>query len=174
MPGPTIFQYAYVVADVEAAAHEWAATVGAGPFFVTPHHRADWFSYRGLPVEADVTYAFGYSGDVQIQLVEQHDDTPSIYREMFPTGFGHHHVARLVERYAAERDRLVERGFELACELGANDITACYFDTRESIGVYTELHSSTARIRATFARWQAEHETWDGNGSPIRRHTSGT
>lgn len=169
-----IFQYAYLVDDVEAAAHHWAEAVGAGPFFLTPHHRADWFRYRGEPVEADVTYAFGYSGDTQIQLIQQHDDTPSIYRDMFPTGSGHHHVARLAEDYPAERDRLVAMGFELACELGANDITACYLDTRSTIGVYTELHSITPRITATFARWRDEHLGWDRSGSPLRHHTSGT
>jgi hypothetical protein len=174
MDAKPIFQYAYLVADVETASHAWAETVGAGPFFVTPHHRADWFRYRGEPVEADVTYAFGYSGDVQIQLVQQHDDTPSIYRDMFPTGFGHHHVARLVDEYETERDRLAAGGFALACELRANDISACYFDTRSSIGAYTELHSSTARIRATFARWRAAHAAWNRRDAPLRYHASGT
>jgi len=169
-----IFQHAFFVEDVESAARDWAETNGAGPFFVTPHHRADRFVYHGEPVEADVTYAFGYSGGAQIQLIQQHDDTPSIYRDMYPTGFGHHHVARLVPDFGAERDRLAALGFEVACELEANDISACYLDTRSSIGVYTELHSITPRILSTFERWRDQHLRWDGAGTPLRHHASGT
>lgn len=171
-----IFQYAYFVDSIGVAAGRWAALTGAGPFFVTEHHSPDEFSYRGTDVEADVSYAFGYSGETQIQLIEQHDDTPSIYRDMYPTGFGHHHVARLVDedRYEAARDHLVGTGFELACELRANDIRACYLDTRPSIGVYTELHTITPRILTTFARWRDAHAEWDGTGSPLRHHVSGS
>ena len=170
------FQFAYLVESIEQAAERWASVNGAGPFFVTGHHRADEFAYRSEPVEADVSYAFGYSGEIQIQLIEQHDDTPSIYRDMFPTGFGHHHVARLIEEddFDAERDRLVAAGFELACELRANDIRACYLDTRSAIDAYTELHTITPRILTTFARWRDAHAEWDGTGSPLRHHVSGS
>lgn len=174
-PEPPIFQAAYLVADIEDAAGQWAATTGAGPFFVTEHHVADRFAYRGTTDEADVTYAFGYSGSLQIQLVQQHDDTPSIYRDMFPDGgYGHHHVARLVHDYNGHRERLLDAGHELACELHANGIDAAYFDTRAAIGCYTELHSHTDRIEATFARWRDAHDAWDGNGPCLRVHVSGT
>ncbi len=176
--GLPLFQYAYVVADVEESAERWARTVGAGPFFVSAHHIGDRFEYRGTAVEADVTYAFGYAGDCQIQLIAQHDDQPSIYRDTYP-GYpagtlGFHHVASLVRDYAGARQRLLDQGHVLACELWANDIVACYFDTRDTIGCFTELHSHTDRIAATFARWRAAHHEWDGTGPVIRTHTSGT
>ncbi len=174
MPGP-IFQYAYLVDDIDASAQRRAEVNGAGPFFITRHHKADSFAYRGEPVEADVSYAFGYSGDAQIQLIEQHDDTPSIYRDMYEAGtYGHHHVARLVPDYPSERARMAELAGEPHCELFANDIVACYFDTTPQLGYYTELHSITDRILATFARWKDAHDRWDGTGSPIRSHESGT
>jgi len=172
--GLPIFQFAYVVDDLDAAADHWASTMGAGPFFVAAHHRADRFLYRGQPIEADVSYAFGYSGTTQIQLVVQHDDLPSIYREMFPSGGGLHHIASLVADYDGARQRLLDQGHELACELDANDIHACYFDCRTSLQCFVELHSRTDRIVATFARWQQEHEEWDGQGAALRHHTSGT
>lgn len=175
MAAQPIFQYAYLVADIEQSAVAWAGTNGAGPFFVTEHHRADRFTYRGQPIEADVSYAFGYSGETQIQFIQQHDRTDSIYREMFDDGqFGHHHVARLVADYEGERDRLVAAGHELACELHANDIDAAYLDTRAAIGVFTELHSITDRILTTFGRWRDAHREWDGTGSPLRTHVSGS
>ena len=176
-PRPSVFQVAYYVPDLAEAATRWATTIGAGPFFVAAHHRADRFTYRGTAVEADVSYAFGYSGDLQIQLIEQHDDLPSIYRELYPevpTRGGFHHVAHLVDDYEGERQRLLDQGFDLACELHANDIVACYFDTRDATGAFTELHSRTPRIVATFGRWRQAHEEWDGVTQPLRGHVSGT
>ena len=175
--GLPVFQYAYVVDDVAAAAERWARVLGAGPFFAAWHHRADRFEYRGTDVEADVTYAFGYSGGTQVQLIQQHDDLPSIYRDMYPgypsTG-GFHHVASLVADFDGAKQRLADQGHVLACDLDANDIHACYFDTRDSIGGFTELHSLTDRIVATFARWHQAHLDWDGTGSALREHVSGT
>lgn len=171
----TIFQFAYVVPDLAEAARKWATTLDAGPFFVAAHHKADSFEYRGTPVEADVSYAFGYAGDAQIQFIQQHDDSPSIYREMYgPTESGFHHVASLVKDYPEQRQRLLDQGYALACELHANDIVACYFDTRETLGCFTELHSYSDRIAATFARWHDAHLAWDGQGDPLRGHQSGT
>jgi hypothetical protein len=77
-----------------------------------------------------VSYAFGYLGDVMIQLIEQHDDTPSIYREMYgPDEEGFHHVASLVHDFAAARQHFLDQGFELACELSTGGVDAAYFDT---------------------------------------------
>jgi Glyoxalase/Bleomycin resistance protein/Dioxygenase superfamily len=171
----TVFQHAYVVDDIEAAAIEFSRTLYAGPFYVTQHHHAPEFTYRGTTTQADVSYAFGYSGQQQIQLIQQHDDLPSIYRDMYPRGgTGFHHVAMLVRDYSGERQRLLDEGFELACELHVNDVDACYFDTRAATGGFTELHSWSERIVFTFARWRAANEAWDGTGPATRHHVSGT
>ena len=170
-----LFQYAYFVRSIEDAAEQWSALAGAGPFFVTRHHVADRFEYRGTAQEADVSYAFGYVGDVQIQLIEQHDDTPSIYLDMFPDrGEGQHHIARLVADYEGERDAIVAAGHPLACELEANGIHACYLDTRDAIGVFTELHSITDRILTTFTRWSDAHDERIDTGDILRHHESGS
>ena len=76
------FQEAYFVNDVEEACEKWARAYNAGPFIVVPHHKTDAFMYRGTDQEADVTYGFGYLGEMMIQFIQQHDDTPSIYRDM--------------------------------------------------------------------------------------------
>jgi hypothetical protein len=93
---------------------------------------------------------------------------------MYPTGEGFHHIASLVDDYDGARRRLLDAGLELACELEANDIQACYLDTRATLGCFTELHSRTDRIVATFTRWQQAHADWDGSGPALRSHVSGT
>ena len=163
-----IFQYAYFVRDVDEAAMRWHTLLGAGPFFVARHHRTDRFSYRGEPLEADVSYAFGYAGECQIQLIQQHDDTPSIYLDMFEPGEeGLHHVATLVHDFEGELDRLTGMGFDLACRLYADGVDAAYVDTRPALGCFTELHGDPPHIVKTFAQWKRAHDAWDGSGAPV-------
>lgn len=167
-----LFQQAYVVNDLDEGARRWSALAGAGPFFMTRHHATDRFRYRGEPVEADVSYAFGYLGDLMIQLIEQHDDSPSIYRDMFPAGTeGFHHIAFLVPaaEFATERQRIIDLGCEAACDLEAGGVHACYLDAREQLGVFVELHDDPPRIPAVFGEWREAHRTWDGVDPIIER-----
>ncbi len=154
-----MFQQAYFVNDLERAMHHWNRLFGAGPFVVTEHHKADRFEYRGTDQEADVSYAFGYLGDMMIQFIVQHDDTPSIYRDMFAPGEqGFHHVGVLVHEWDAERQRLLELGFDIACELWADEVNAAYFDTRSANGCFTEIHGDPPHILGAFAEWRRAHE----------------
>ena len=159
-----IFQYAYFVNSIDEAAHRWNELLGAGPFFAARHHQTDRFVYRGEPVEADVSYAFAYCGDCQIQLIEQHDETPSIYRDMYKRGEeGFHHVATLVTDFEGELKRLTDMGFDLACRLYADNVDAAYVDTRSVIGCFTEIHADPPHIIEGFARWKKAHDEFDGS-----------
>jgi hypothetical protein len=76
LPGE-IRQIGYVVRDFDEALATWIG-LGVGPWFVIRAlpHRA---SYRGEPCAVTLSIAFANSGDMQIELIHQHDDTPSIY-----------------------------------------------------------------------------------------------
>jgi catechol 2,3-dioxygenase-like lactoylglutathione lyase family enzyme len=162
-----LFQHAYFVSDLETSIREWHELFGAGPFAVAPHHRTDTFVYRGTSTEADVSYAFGYLGDLMIQFIQQHDDQPSIYHDMYAPGEqGFHHVAYLVSDFAAERTRLLDMGFEVACELFADGVNAAYFDTRTITGGFTEIHGDPPHIKKVFARWHQAHRDWK-SGDPV-------
>lgn len=163
-----LFQQAYLVNDLEKSIHEWTELFGAGPFVVTEHHRTDTFTYRGTDQEADVSYAFGYLGDMMIQFIVQHDDTPSIYRDMFAAGEeGFHHVGVLVHDFDGERQRLIDAGFEPACELYADRVNASYFDTRSVNGCFTEIHGDPPHILGAFANWRRAHELRQPGDSEI-------
>ncbi len=156
-----LFQHAYLVNDVEEACEKWNRLYRAGPFVVTHHHKTDTFMYRGTDQEADVSYAFGYLGDMMIQFIQQHDDTPSIYRDMYAAGEeGFHHVGILVNNYEEEKARIMDMGFELACELHADNVDACYIDTRATSGGVTEVHDAPPHLLAAFAGWKRAHELY--------------
>jgi hypothetical protein len=163
-----LFQQAYFVNSIDASADKWAKAFGAGPFFAARHHQTERFSYRGTSVQADVSYAFGYLGDTMIQLIEQHDEKPSIYRDMYARGQeGFHHIAYLVSDFVAERQFWLDQGYALATELFADDVNAAYFDTRSLNGVFTEIHGDPISSLGVFALWKCAHEAWDGTGSAI-------
>ena len=163
-----LFQQAYYVNDLEKACIDWNRLFGAGPFLLVPHHKTDEFAYRGTDQEADVSYAFGYLGDMMIQFIEQHDDTPSIYRDMFAPGEeGFHHVGVLVHDFAEERQRLIDMGFEVACELWADNVNAAYLDTRSANGCFTEIHGDPPHILASFAYWRRRHELMKPGDDPF-------
>ena len=163
-----LFQQAYYDNDVEEAAHKWNRLFGAGPFVLVPHHKTDRFDYRGTDQEADVSYAFGYLGDMMIQFIAQHDDTPSIYLDMFEEGQeGFHHVGVLVNDFAGERQRFMDMGFEVACQLYADNVDAAYLDTRSANGCFTEIHDDPPHILASFAGWRRAHELYRPGDNPI-------
>ncbi|SFS09643.1 VOC family protein [Sphingomonas jatrophae] len=160
----SLFQQAWFVSSIDAAAKRWAEAFGAGPFFMVRHHRTEEFSYRGAATEAAVSYAFGYLGDTMIQFIEQHDDAPSIYRDMYGPGEeGFHHVAYLVSDFAAERERWIALGYPLACELYADGVNAAYFDTRPLNGGFTEIHGDPMHIMGLFGLWHRAHLARDAS-----------
>ncbi len=91
-PGP-IRQNAYLVDDLQAAVRPWLRA-GIGPWFVLRSLTQTDSEYRGEKTAPVVSIAFANSGDLQIELIEQEDDSPSIYREFTDNGHhGFHHVA---------------------------------------------------------------------------------
>ena len=164
-----VFQYAWVVNDLDDGCRRWNAVTGAGPFFVTRFHKGQNHVDHGQPFTGGLSYAFGYAGETQIQLIQVHDDTPSIYRDMFKAGEeGFHHVAMLVpDPPWAEKARFEAAGYPSVSELWAT-ADVCYIDTRAAIGCFTELHGDNEAIRAVFRGWKAAADGWDGSTDVIR------
>jgi hypothetical protein len=161
------FQAAYLVNDLDAAIRTWSDTFGAGPFRTAMHHKTDRFHYRGTDQQADVSYAFGYLGATMIQFIQQHDETPSIYRDMFARGQeGFHHVGVLVHDFEGEYQRLRDLGFEDACRLYADNVDAAYFDTRSVNGCFTEIHGDPTYHLGRWATMRRAHERWQPGDSP--------
>ncbi len=168
-----VFQYAYLVNDIEAAAMTWIRLFGAGPFFRAPHHTVTtdprgYFRYRDEVGESDVSYAFAYCGPVQIQLIQQHDECPSIYTEMFGPGQeGFHHVGILSADLERDKQDFLAQGLDLAVEMWST-ADVVYFNAVRQIGCFIEIHGDNADIRQVFQRWKIAHDTWDGQTDPLR------
>ncbi|WP_284225549.1 VOC family protein [Mycobacterium antarcticum] len=91
MPGP-IRQIGYVVRDFDAVLDSWIA-LGVGPWFVVREYTQQAI-YRGEACEVTISIALANSGDLQVELIHQHGDTPSIFREFLDGGReGFHQLA---------------------------------------------------------------------------------
>src|SRR6478735_1888544 len=112
-PGP-IRQFAYVVTDIDESMSRWAS-VGVGPWFVMRSMPMPGTTYRGEISEPIITMALSNSGDMQIELIQQHNNAPSIYREFLDVGrSGMHHVAYWSEDFDGTMARANAAGYRTA------------------------------------------------------------
>jgi hypothetical protein len=164
-----IVQNAYVVNDVFKSAERMVELVGAGPFFVLEHIALSESLYRGKPVHFDHTSAYGQCGPIMIELVQQNNDAPSAFRDMYAPGEeGLHHVASFVKDFDAEVDRYAALGFEaanLATTTGGTRFA--YIDTTSLLGHMVEFYEDDQGVRDFYAMVAAASVDWDGS-DPVR------
>jgi hypothetical protein len=159
-----IVQLAWVVPDLAAAAAAWHATHGVGPFLLNRKLQLDDPHYRGRPAATSFSTAVAQHGEVQIELVEQHDDSPSAYRETVPAGTtGFHHVAVIAPDFDSELARYRAQGHAVAAHGRFGDMRYCYVDTVASLGHIVEIVEDKPGIRAFFAAVRKAAERWDGD-----------
>jgi hypothetical protein len=165
-----VCQNGYVVRDIEAAMKYWTDVLGVGPFYYIARVRMDWFRYRGEPSEVDMSIALANSGDLQIELIQQRNDAPSMARDFLDAGHeGLQHMSYWTTDYQADFDRLVGLGFKIGQEgqIGGPDGRFVYFDTETHPGTVIELSDISGSKGAFFARVRDAAVNWDGT-RPIR------
>jgi hypothetical protein len=164
-----VLQLAYVVIDLDAAVQRWLSSLGCGPFLVRRHLTVSEGLYRGRPSNVDFSMAVAQAGPVQIELIQQHDDAPSCYRDLVPAGReGFHHVAMITPDFDAEVARYVAQGFEVASSGLFGDVRFAYVDTSPAVGHMVELLEDKPSIRAYFDSVKRKAGRWDGVTDPVR------
>lgn len=165
-----ILQISWVVRDLEEAALRWHRTMGIGPFIINRHIPITDSVYRGRAQKTDFSTAIAQAGPVQIELVQQHDDGPSCYRDMIAAGAeAMHHVATIAEDYAAAVASYTGQGHEIASAGKFGEVRFCYIDTVESLGHMVEILEDSRAIRAFFAMIARAAEEWDGDTATLLR-----
>lgn len=167
-PLETVRQLGYVVDDLDAAVEHWVQVMNAGPFFLIKHCALKDQLFRGQPSNVDVDIALGNSGDVQIELIYQHNDVPSIYNESAATGHvGLHHFGLMPADYEKSRAYYTDLGYKAAFQATVSGAELVYFDTRAAIGHYTELWQMSDVFDDVARLVEAAAVNWDGR-DPLR------
>ncbi len=164
----TVRQLAYVIKDMDAALKYWVDVLKVGPFFLFEHCPLENQVYRGNPSNVDVAIALGNSGDLQIELIFQHNDEPSVYKEFLDAGrVGAHHFGLMPEDYKATCAQYKELGYEAAFECTVGGAELVYFDTVQTIGHFTELWDNVDVFKKMFMQVENAAKEWDGK-NPVR------
>ncbi|MDG2004388.1 MAG: VOC family protein [Novosphingobium sp.] len=165
-------QSCFIVPDIEAAMAEWHRVSDVGPFFVMAHVQPENGIYRGKPAELEMSCAFAQSGSMQIELIEQHCDNPSVYRDTVPAGSGgfHHFCYWADGTIAEEVEHYRQRGIEAGYLASFGDLNFGYFDARKELGCFLEVLEREPGTLELFRMVAQGAEGWDGS-DPIRHVT---
>lgn len=166
-----LFQLGFVVDDLIADAARWAGVLGVGPFHVTPT-RTTSATYRGAPSNVEVQYALTQAGPVQIELIKQHCDRPSMFRDVFAKGeSGFHQLCTVSMDYDTKVAQYERLGYELTGEIATPGRRVAYFDTYADFGFYLEVVEHDPALVKGWARIARTCAEWDGR-DPVRLMTA--
>ncbi|HVN84324.1 MAG TPA: VOC family protein [Candidatus Binatia bacterium] len=166
-----IRQNGYVVRDIRDAMDHWIEVIGVGPWFYFERVKIDYFRHRGEPSNVEMSIALANSGDLQIELIQQRNDAPSMYNEFLNAGReGLQHVAYWTTDYQALYDRALSLGYKVGHEgqIGGEQGRFAYFDTEAHPGTVIELSDISGAKGRFFEFVRQASIGWDGSDA-IRR-----
>ncbi|MDR3438384.1 VOC family protein [Telmatospirillum sp.] len=164
-----IRQVGYVVPDIEAAMHHWSNVLGVGPWFYAPKVPVEKFFYKGQASSPVTSVALANSGPLQVELIQQRNDAPTMYRDFVLAGrSGAQHVAYWTESFEADLKRLTAQGLKIGMqgEVGRNG-RYVYFETEFHPGTVVELSEVAGPKGILFRKIREASQGWDGK-DPIR------
>lgn len=166
LPGQ-VRQIGYVVRDLDSALAGWVE-LGVGPWFVIRNMTQRVLS-RGVPCEITLSLALANSGEMQIEVIQQTDGTPSIFTEFLSSGReGFHQLAYWTEDFAATMRAVEAAGWPVAWS-GGEDLGTrfAYVEPPNRPAAVIEIMELTEATTGMAAFVRAAAAAWDGS-DPIR------
>jgi Glyoxalase/Bleomycin resistance protein/Dioxygenase superfamily len=162
------FQLGFVVDDVLVASARWASVFGVGPFHVLPPVETSG-TYRGAESIVDLQVGVAQAGPVQIELIEQRCDRPSVYRDLIgKSESGFHQLCTVTPDYDGKRAHYERLGYELAGEVVfGKGMRSAFFDTFDDFGFFTEVVEEKPGFLTQLATIAQTCAEWDGS-DPVR------
>jgi len=168
-PVSAIVQFAYVVADLDASTRDFTERLRVGPWYVRGPFRPPAGRYRGEPSAPLFRLARGFSGHAMIELIQQHDDTPSVYHpDPDRRRYGFHHWARFSYDWDADLARYAQLGYaEAYADLLPSGSRVVYVDAGDEMPGMIELIEHTEAQEQVYDAIYHAALDWDG-ADPIR------
>ncbi len=164
-------QLGYVVRDIRGAMDAWTRH-GVGPWFYIENVEADYFRHRGADSPVKISVALTNSGPLQIELIQQLNDAPSLYREFLDSGReGFQHISYWTTDYQALYDRALSLGYAVGHEgsIGGEHGRFAYLEREDARAGDTliEISDISGPKGAFFERVREAAAAWDGS-DPVR------
>ena len=170
--GP-IRQMGYVVRDIESAMHHWIDVCGVGPFFYVDRLPLINFQYQGQSGDPHLSIALANSGDVQVELIQQKDDTPTMYQDFLGRGLeGLQHWSSWPEDFEGYYETALKAGYKVGQEADSPRGRFVYFLNEGHPGTVIEMAALTPARRRIYDGVREAAVNWDGT-EPIRREWPG-
>ena len=168
-PLGSIVQYAYVVQSIDRAVAGYVDRLGVGPWFVRGPFQPAAARYRGQPTSPVVSLARAFSGHVMVELVEQHDDTPSVFHpHSGQRRYGFHHWAVFTAQIDADIERYRALGHEeVYSDVLPSGSRIVYVDCTPELPGMTELVEHTDAQEQVYDAIYRGSLNWDGS-DPLR------
>lgn len=166
LPGP-IRQIGYVVTDLDEAMAGWVE-LGVGPWFVMRGLPMQAL-YRGEPCDTSLSVAWSNSGELQIELIQQLDDTPSIFTEFLNArGAGFHQLAYWTTDFAETMRAVEEAGWPVVWSGGEGyGVRFAYVEPTNTPAAVVEISELTDATAANAIFIHDAAAEWDGT-NPVR------
>lgn len=166
-------QIGYVVTDIERAMDHWTKKLGVGPWFYKEDVGTTEFRYFGKDsTPPKLSIALANSGDLQIELIQQRDDAPSLYLDSLKRGGeGAQHIAYWTDdRFDEMVAHLLEAGYVEGHggRMGSRGRFAYFVNPELPSGMF-ELSEMAGGKAEYFAEVRRAGLAWDGQGEHIRR-----
>jgi len=163
-------QMGIVVRDIDAAMRHWVDVCGVGPWFYTDRLALTAFIYGGKRYDdIHVSIALANSGDVQLELIQQRCDRPSMYRDFLAAGHeGLQHWSSWPSDYDAIYQRALSSGYAVGQEGDSARGRFVYFRNEGHPGTVIEMADATPMRMRIFDAIRDAATGWDGS-DPIRQ-----
>lgn len=160
--GP-IVQMGFVVESLDEGIEFWTKKMNVGPFIKIEDVILMDQYYKGKPANLDFSGALSYTGSMQIELIAQHCDTPSIYNEYVNNEKGQlHHLCALTPDIENDTNILESQGYiNLQGGKTQDNAKFAYFDTPEKERPIFELTQLSEGGIAFFALIEEAAKNWD-------------
>ena len=164
----SIRQIGYVVRGLDAAVRSWCA-LGVGPWFTVWDYEMKGCLSRGELCEPTMSVAFANSGPMQIELLQQHDDGPSIFREFLDAhGEGYNQLAWWATNFDAVMRRAEAAGWPVVFSNMDAEIRFALYELDTKISPIVEVTELNANSRGVFDMVRSAALDWDGVTEPVR------
>ncbi|MBV9090971.1 MAG: VOC family protein [Mycobacteriaceae bacterium] len=164
--GP-VRQIGYVVNDFDGAVASWLE-LGIGPWYVM-RGLTQQVLYRGQPCQVTLTLGLANTGDMQVEVIRQENDAPSIYTEFLASGRqGFHQLAWWVTDFELALGNAEAAGWPVVWAGGQHEgVRYAYFEPPAGLATVYEITELTGLLSGFNKTIRDAAEGWNGS-DPIR------
>lgn len=146
---PPITQLGFIVQSIDESSRFYGSLFNITKWYMTKIAESE-YRFRGTAIDISLNIAVGYTGKMQVELIQVTGNDNNIYYEYLGReGFGFHHFGVVVGNLEKYKERMLKAGIQPLQEgmlkySGGGITRFAYMDTMKSSGCIVELIETKA------------------------------